>query len=395
MAFRNKYLLQALIRSAHVIIRRSIHVIQNKVKQLFNYCLLPFLLCLWENGYAQKSTLRQKTKTIYVSQESGIDEDNEGAEMDKPIRTLTRAYDIASRSQDDVKEYEILLKGGETYDAFSPVEVSLYSNDTHTYAFVWNIDRKLTISTYGSKEKARLYGGKHTHEGGPTQAILVISPSTQEVLIEHLFFEMWEIGTIMLFETEDVVIRDIKIDKVGPYYFPDEEVEGVYCAGVVYPKNSTRVLIEDVVMTNCHNNVEELGALHGFYCTRLNHAEIRNCYLNNVSGSPFKFRRSQAHDVYVHDNECYYTGVSTQTPDQVQFGFVRYSGDEEEGCPSALIFENNIFHYPYCWRENGEDCTSAEAVKCSISNTKVCGEDACEDPENIKWINNSFIFGWE
>lgn len=216
------------------------------------------------------------------------------------------------------------------------------------------------------------------------QAILIISPSTQEVLIENLFFEMWEVGTIMLFETEDVTIRNIKIDKIGPYFFPDEQAEGVYAAGVVYPKNSTRVLIENIVMTNCHNNYSSVGALHGFYCTRLNHSEIRNCYLKNVSGSAFKFRRSPANNVYVHDNECYYTGVSTQTPDQVQFGFVRYSGDKGEGCPYALTIENNIFYYPYCWSEYGEDCRTAKAVKYSISNVKVCGEDACEDPANIK-----------
>ena len=356
---------------------------------------ISLFLFLFVQGCASNTLESSSKKTIYVSQESGRDHANEGEEMDKPVRSLKRAYEIARNSQDTYSEYEILLKGGETFNEFSPVEVSLYSNDTNTYAFVWDLDRKLTISTYGSEEKAHLYGGKHTHEGGPTQAILVIAPSTQDILIEHLFFEMWEIGTIMLFETEDVVIRDIRIDKVGPYYFPDEQTEGVYCAGVVYPKNSTRVLIEEVVMTNCHNNYAELGALHGFYCTRLNHSEIRNCYLKNVSGSPFKFRRSQANNVYVHDNECYYTGVSTQTPDQVQFGFVRYSGDEKEGCPSALIFENNIFHYPYCWSELGEDCATAKAVKYSISNTTVCGENACELPENIRWINNEFKFEWE
>ncbi|MDX1285392.1 MAG: hypothetical protein R3182_10275, partial [Draconibacterium sp.] len=88
-------------------------------------------------------------------------------------------------------------------------------------------------------------------------------------------------------------------------------------------------------------------------------------------------------------------GVSTQTPDQVQFGFVRYSGDEKEGCPHSLVFENNIFHYPYCWSELGENCSTAKAVKYSISNKTVCGEDACEKPENIKWINNDFKFNWE
>lgn len=356
--------------------------------------IFPCLFLLYSFNTKAASTITRK-KTIYISQETGVDKGNEGATVTSPLKTLNRAYEIASNSKNEFEEYEILLQGGETFTAFTPVEVSLYSNDVNTYAFVWDIDRKLTISTYGTQEKAHMYGGKHTHEGGPVQAILIISPSTQEVLIENLFFEMWEVGTIMLFETEDVTIRNIRIDKIGPYFFPDEQVKGVYAAGVVYPKNSTRVLIENVVMTNCHNNYSSVGALHGFYCTRLNHSEIRNCYLKNVSGSAFKFRRSPANNVYVHDNECYYTGVSTQTPDQVQFGFVRYSGDKDEGCPYALTIENNIFYYPYCWSEYGEDCGTAKAVKYSISNLKVCGEDACENPANIKWINNDFKFDWE
>lgn len=346
--------------------------------------------------YAENLPYADRTLTIYISQRDGTDEQNEGSDRSKPIRTLTRAYEIAKERMHDYEAFKILLHGGETFNDYTPVGVDLYGNGKeNTYAFVWDIDRKLTISTYGSSKKAHLYGGKHEHEGGPVQAMLIIAPSAQEVLIENLYFEMWEVGTIMLFDTEDVHIRNIRIDKVGPYFFPNEQVEGVYCAGVIYPKNSTRVLIEDVVMTNCHNNYEELGALHGFYCTRLSHSEIRNCYLKNVSGSPFKFRRSPANNVYVHDNACYYTGVSTQTPDQVQFGFVRYSGDKDEGCPYALTFENNIFHYPYCWEELGENCSNAKAVKYSISNTTVCGDNACEDTLNVRWIDNDFKYAWE
>ena len=367
---------------------------QNFGKDKGGFVLLGILLLLTTDRLAAQYT-PPAIKTIYISQELGIDAGNEGEDMAKPIRTLTRANEIVRSAHDKFSKFEILLRGGETFTEFSPVNVSLYAHDTNTYAFVWNFDRELVLSTYGSGEKAHLFGGRHTHEGGPTQAILIIAPSSQEILLENLFFEMWEVGTIMLFETEDVVIRNIKIDKIGPYYFPDEETKGVYCAGVIYPKNSTRVLIESIVMTNCHNNYENLGALHGFYCTRLSHSEIRNCYLKNVSGSPFKFRRSPANHVYVHDNECYYTGVSTQTPDQVQFGFIRYSGDANEGCPYALTIENNIFHYPFCWTEFGEDCSTAEAIKYSISNEVVCGEDACERTENVKWINNDFKYKWQ
>ncbi|MBN1482808.1 T9SS C-terminal target domain-containing protein [candidate division KSB1 bacterium] len=329
-------------------------------------------------------------KTVYMS--STGDDANQGIE-EAPVKTFNRAKQLCKNSSD--ASFEILLKGGDTFTEFQAVTVSLYGDDQTTFAFVWNINKPLKISTYGPEEKAHLYGaGYYSHSGGPGQAILIIDPSSKDVLIENLFFEMWELGTIMVFESEDVHIRNIKIDKVGPYYFPEEKTTGVYCAGVIYPKNSTRILIEDVVMTNCHNNYNEVGALHGFYCTRLNHSEIRNCYLANISGSPFKFRRKPANNCYVHDNECYYTGVSTQTPNQVQFGFLRYSGDPGGNCPYALVFENNKFHYPYCWVEL-ENPETAMAVRCTISNEESCGSDACMNPERVEWINNDFKYKWE
>ena len=362
-----------------------------RLKHLFNidafkYLIVIYLLCL---------TVWVSTdicaKTIYMSS-TGNDVNN-GTHENDAILTFNRAKQLCKNSSDET--FTILLRGGDTFTEFHAETVTLYSDDRTTFAFVWDIDKPLTISTYGPEEKAHLYGGGYyVHSGGPGQAILVIEPSTRDVLIENLFFEMWELGTVMVFESEDVHIRNIEIDKVGPYFFPEEQVPDVYCAGVIYPKNSTRILIEDVVMRNCHNNYKQVGALHGFYCTRLNHSEIRNCFLQNISGSPFKFRRQQANNCYIHDNECYYTGVSTQTPDQVQFGFLRYSGDPGGNCPYALVFENNIFHYPYCWIGK-EDPQSAKAVRCTVSNETSCGSDACVDSTKVKWINNDFKYKWE
>ncbi|TWU32826.1 right-handed parallel beta-helix repeat-containing protein [Novipirellula artificiosorum] len=336
-------------------------------------------------------TAESVAKTIFLSS-SGNDADS-GADEEHPVLTLHRAKQLCASSCDP--SFEILLKGGETFTYFKAVTVTLYNSDETTFAFVWDIDKPLKISTYGSEDKARLSGaGYFHHSGGPGQAILIVEPSSKDVLIENLLFEMWELGTIMTFNTENVHIRNVKIDKVGPYYFPEEQTSGIFCAGVLYPKNSTRILIEDVVMTNCHNNYEQVGELHGFYCTRLNHSEIRNCFLQNISGSPFKFRRKDANNCYIHGNQCYYTGVSTQTPNQVQFGFLRYSGDPGGNCPYALTFENNIFHYPYCWIGK-EDPQTCMAVRSTISNVDSCGSDASENPDRVRWINNDFEFHWK
>ncbi|MEM9858395.1 MAG: hypothetical protein AAF843_13605, partial [Bacteroidota bacterium] len=59
------------------------------------------------------------TRTIHVSQELG-DDSNEGTES-SPIRTLFKAYQIAQATQEEVTNYEILLRGGETFDDFEPI----------------------------------------------------------------------------------------------------------------------------------------------------------------------------------------------------------------------------------------------------------------------------------
>ncbi len=178
------------------------------------------------------------------------------------------------------------------------------------------------------------------------------------------------------------------------YFEHMKNIGSIDTAGVVYPKNSTRILMENIEMTNCHNIFEDVTNLHGFYGTRLNESEIRNCYFRNVSGSPFKFRRSQANYVYIHDNEAYYTGHTEFEDSWAQPGFLRYSGDPGGDCPFAITFENNIFHYPFCWSEYGEVCETTETILCSVSNTNSCGEDACTDPERVNWLNNDIIYGW-
>jgi len=127
--------------------------------------------------------------------------------------------------------------------------------------------------------------------------------------------------------------------------------------------------------------------------TRLDNSEICNNIIINASGSPLKVRRSGANNIYIHDNEFYYVSPSEQI-NSSQPGFFRYSGDAGEGCPYAITIENNKFHYPYVW-SGKENSSTAVALKYSISNTTVCGTDACEDTNNVKWINNDFKFKWE
>lgn len=337
-------------------------------------------------------------KTIYVS--STGNDAHEGTKS-HPILTLHQARALCASSPD--ASFTILLRGGDTFTEHIATDSVVVNK---TCAFAWDIDKVLTLSTYGSSKKARLYGGFYSHYGGPVAAIAIQEPSTQTVLIENLIFEMWEEGAIILEETEDVTIRNIKIDKTGTYYFTDEEDRGAFMQAPIYPQAAKRVLIEHVEMTDAHNWFGDRGGLHGFYCTRMGDLEIRNCLLINICGSAFKIRRQprdrSINNIHIHDNACYYTGLSNHVPEEESYqpGFLRYSGefykDGTRNCPNGIVIENNIFHYPFCWDNEGEDCSTATAMKCSVSNKKACGENACsDDPNKVRWINNDFKYRWE
>lgn len=336
-------------------------------------------------------------RTIYVS--STGNDANEGSESN-PILTLHQAKEICKNASDT--SFTILLKGGDTFTEHKATESDVVDK---TCAFVWDINKALTLSTYGSPKKAKLYGGFYSHNGGPAAAIAIQEKSTKDVLIENLSFEMWEEGAIILEETEDVMIRNIKIDKTGTHYFTDEESRGAFMQAPIYPQATKRVLIENVEITDAHNWRGDRGGLHGFYCTRMGDLEIRNCLLINISGSAFKIRRQprdrSSNNIYIHDNECYYTGLSSNVPDEESYqpGFLRYSGeyynDGTPNCPTGVVIENNIFHYPFCWDNEGEDCRTAKAMKCSVSNKAACGKNACSDDTKVRWINNDFKYQWE
>ncbi|MEQ9296941.1 MAG: T9SS type A sorting domain-containing protein [Cyclobacteriaceae bacterium] len=339
-------------------------------------------------------------QTIYVSP-SG-DDSNSGT-IAEPVLTLHRARFLCAIS--DQETSTILLKGGERFTHHIGTVSEFDGN--RVSAFIWDIDKELTISTYGAEENAILYGGFYKHNNEPVIAILIIEPSEQPVLIENITFEMWEESTLVIFETENVTARNLEVHKAGTYFFTDELNENAFAPAVIYPKNSKNVLIDGVVMTEGHNVRGTRGGLHGFYCTRLGDSEIRNVLMVNVSGSALKVRREANGRVpnnLLFDNfEAYYTGLSVTTgnPDEdQQVGFLRLSGefynDGTANCPSQITITNSIFHYPFCWDNEGEDCQLAEAALCSNSNENACGQNACQqDTTRVKWINNDIKMQWE
>lgn len=338
--------------------------------------------------------------TIYVSPTGS---DSNPGSFESPLQTLSYARALCKSSRDT--SFTILLEGGVTHTRFEAQGVEFYGNGKLDYfGFVWDIDKPLTLSTYGSTEKARLRGPTYTHgRREPTTPILVYRPSSRRVLIENLDIAQWQTGAIMVMETQDVHIRNIRIDSIGTRFIPDDVIaqeaeDYPYVAGVIYPKNSTNILIEQMVMTNCHNRFPESDALHGFYCTRLSNSEIRDVYMKNVSGSPFKVRRAPARNLYIHRIEAYYTGTTnTHGSDELdQPGFLRFSGGHTDGCPSNIVFENSKFWYPYCWSDR-EDCSKAGTQIGSISNNEACGpdEEVWTNDEKVKWVDVDFRLNWE
>ena len=223
------------------------------------------------------------------------------------------------------------------------------------------------------------------------------------MIIENIHIKRFQTNAFLALETSNVTFRNNKVEEIGTRYFPGETGNpDVFCAGVFYVRNSSVIKALNNEFIDMHNawikdgsaSEHHIDDLHAFYLTRLTGGEIAFNTVSNTSGPPLKFRRALSNNIHVHNNAFYYTGPSIQTSlskGLSQTGWVRYSGDAEDGCPFAITIEQNIFHYPYCWEEY-EDCESAVAEKYSISNTTVCGTDACEDPEKVLWLNNDFIY---
>ncbi|MGD8782505.1 MAG: T9SS type A sorting domain-containing protein [Ignavibacteria bacterium] len=359
---------------------------------LFIIFISTIMFCFY--GYSQNKA----TRTIYVSQATGIDEDNGGTDSTKPLRTIYRAVELAKSISVDT--FKILLRGGEVFDQFTSYSNSTmtnYDKDRNQYAMIWDINRHLILSTYGSNEKAVWYSGKYTYEGGPQTAI-VVNGTSATVVIQNMHFKRWQCSAIMVYKANNVSIINNTVEEIGSLYFPDEKStmsdgSPLYAAGAIYPKNSSNILIKGNYLKNLHNEWGTLSQLHAFYMTRLANSEVSNNVIVNASGPPLKVRRSGANNIYIHDNEFYYTSSSKQI-NATQQGFLRYSGDADEGCPYNITIEKNKFYYPFVW-EDKENAQTAVALKYSISNTTVCGSNACEDTSKVKWINNDFRFNWE
>lgn len=179
-------------------------------------------------------------QTIYVSQLEGVDESNDGSDINNPIKSLLRAKQIARFSS--AVGFNILLKSGEIFDEHTPFSNSVlteYDKTRSLFAFVWDINKPLYLSTYGSAEKAVLYSGKYTFEGGSQNAIAVTSPSTKKVTIENIH------------------LNNLKCNiatETGIYIngLPQKPIENIYLQNI---------LITKTFVPNLFNNVKCLGII--------------------------------------------------------------------------------------------------------------------------------------
>ncbi|MBP2833219.1 T9SS type A sorting domain-containing protein [Aquimarina sp. U1-2] len=366
------------------------NLIERKITFLgkFRYILTVFFLI----------SFSLQAKTIYVSTSGS---DSNAGTRNQPVRTLNRAKELCRLSNDS--EFIILLRGGDTFRNFTQNTSSvLYDKDEerHLFAFVWDINKKLIISTYGNG-KAKLIGDKYKHQGGPPSCIGISKPSSKQVIIENLHIEEWQVNAITMLETQNITMRNCVINKIGQIYFPNEKDRNrMYVAGVIYPQKSQNLLFENLIITNCHNRYDEAGSLHAFYNTRVRNSTFRKIYMRNISGSPLKWRRlydnKHANNSVMDELYCYYTGQSSQWDgprNNYQPGFLRYSGDKNQpqNCPRGLEIKNSVYWYPYC--NTGENCNRISTVKCTVAHSS-CGR-ACTNDSQIKWSNNSFRLEWK
>ncbi len=114
--------------------------------------------------------------------------------------------------------------------------------------------------------------------------------------------------------------------------------------------------------------------------------------LSNINGSALKIRtRDGPNSIDIYNNGFYFTGISNQTPGVVQRGWIRLSGDAPDNGAYGITIYNNQFYYPFCDSEQ-EDCSTARARRCSVSNATPCGPNGCDT--RISWTGNDYRYDW-
>lgn len=318
------------------------------------------------------------SQKIFISQATGSD--NNLGTRDKPIKTLDKAKQIAISSS--APEFCILLNGGEIFNQFSINKNSnIKEGERDTFAFIWDINKALVLTNYGNG-KAILTQSKSSSNGAPGGAIAIIG-ITKGVKISNLELNQWQTNGIFVRYSENVKIENNKISNLGTKYFSDSNNANLYGAGALYIKDSKNINLTNNILINLHNQKEQAAELHAFYLTRTKDMEIKNNIIINSSGPPIKVRRT-TDNILIENNQFYYTGPE-KSLGASQEGWLRYSGDSADKCPTKIVVKNNKFYFPFC---DGKKCTNAVAIKCSSSNCNDCNR-------GVDWGSNDFKYNWE
>ncbi len=353
-----------------------------------------------------------------------------------PVRTLDYARTIAHRFAENTAGFCILLKGGETFLPSIAIHLNVSSTpqqaeseDFNRAAFLWDLDKPLILSNYGTKAYpiirsqqkyfAKDNGSDTNYKTIKTQiAIAVTAPSKQPVVIENIYLLEWEISAIWIYRTTNITIRNLIINKTGTLYFPEERYllkepnHLIYAAGVIYPKNSSNIKIYNNSIRNSHNRNDSYGLtgdLHVFYLSKVSDVNIFNNNVKWTSGPPIKIRHNSK-NITIESNEFMYASPSKISDKHVeQQGFIRIPCKNlDTSCPMNVRIQNNKFHHPWCW---GANCNNQKALRysgqyfdeyssrcsdrCWLSSNDGMASYCQTNCRGIQLLNNDFVLEWK
>ncbi|WP_016954387.1 right-handed parallel beta-helix repeat-containing protein [Catenovulum agarivorans] len=327
---------------------------------------------------------------IYVSSSTG-DDANDGFPHTHAVKTLNRAKEIC---QSNLSEpgFVILLKGGDTFqNNENPMTSTTLSNRLEAvkkekFAFTWDLDKHLLVSTYDNDELAVLGNGGYVKDNQAASCIGVDANCKKTVVFENLHLKRWQIYPIYLFSYRPdmgntLTIQDCLFTENGSYYYPEETTVvnklPIFGGSVIQVRRSDDVIITNNIMKNNHiapyhetktgGNVYD--RYHAFYVADSARTRVLDNTIMNISGSPVKIR-TKSRDVRVANNGFYYTGASTRT-NIVQQGWLRFSGDANvEKRPQECTVTGNVFYAPFHTKEFDNNQTSGAIVSAMMSTSK-------------------------
>ena len=295
----------------------------NKYKIMVIFLILILIEGVTNSILADEVADTYKTLDIYIS---AIGNDEKNGDIENPINTLRRAYDIATlaASEQELAEINIHILPG------------TYENQT-LYWGLWNC--KSTINIIGELENDL---GKPVFDGTDVSEnyfMYLINRNNSRFVIKNIQVQNYTNGIFLNGKYNENkgenLIEDIEFYNIGDYYTNSNQ--GFGGVDIQYSNDN---IIKSCTFSGLQNMPKNANLIHGVYLAygSSNNEIIGNTF-TNIESDPIRLRDNS-------NNNKIYSNTFTKTG---KYGYCSewYDPKKEETISSGNVFYNNILDSSY------------------------------------------------